>query len=189
MNLYGSDKYDRILQKKPTLPGKDPRARRGKVSEYGEQLLEKQKVRSMFMLTERQCRRLYADAATRTGKTDVVMKQMLERRLDNAIYRAGLAKTRLQARQFVAHGLFTVNGQRVTVASFLVSPGDKVTVRTQTKSSPVFETVLAATEKYVPPAWLKADPSALSMEVVTLPSEEQLEQGIDMRKVIEFYSR
>ncbi len=188
-NLYGPEKYDRILQKKPHGPGKDPRARKGKLSEYGEQLKEKQKARDMFMITERQFQRIYDEATRKTGKTDMVMKQMLERRLDNAIYRAGFARSRLQARQFAAHGLFRVNGQRVTVASFRVSPGDKITVREQTKASPIFESILQGNERYAAPGWLKTDPTSLSFEVVSLPAEDHLEKAVDMRKVIEFYSR
>jgi small subunit ribosomal protein S4 len=188
-NLYGSEKYDRILQRKPHGPGKDPKARRGKLSEYGEQLKEKQKARDMFMITERQFQRIYDEASRATGKTDVAMKQMLERRLDNAIYKAGFARSRLQARQFAAHGLFKVNGQRVTVASYRVSPGDKIAIREQTKGSPIFESILQGNERYSPPAWIKSDPASLSFEVIAVPAEDQLEQAVDMRKVVEFYSR
>lgn len=189
VNLYGSDKYDKILQRKPYGPGKDPRARKGKVSEYGQQLLEKQKVRDMFGITERQFQRIYDEASRQTGQTDQTMKIILERRLDNVIFRAGFAMTRLQSRQFVSHGLFLVNDRRVTVASYQVKPNDKIEIRRQSKSSPIFEGIVSSHERYTAPSWLKADPSSLTVEIVNLPAPEHLEQAIDMRKVIEFYSR
>lgn len=189
MNLYGSDKYDRILQKKPNGPGKDPKARRGKLSEYGQQLMEKQKARDIFGITEKQFQRIYDEASRQTGQTDQTMRQILERRLDNVIYRAGFALTRLQARQFVSHGLFTVNGRRVTVASYQVSQGDTIEARVKSKTSPVFEAIISSHERYTPPSWIKAEGSKLQAEVTALPAAEHLEQGVDMRRVVEFYSR
>lgn len=189
MNLYGSDKYDRILQRKPNGPGKDPKARRSKLSEYGQQLMEKQKARDIFGITEKQFQRIYDEASRQTGQTDQTMRQILERRLDNVIYRAGFALTRLQARQFVSHGLFTVNGRRVTVASYQVSQGDTIEARAKSKTSPVFETIISSHERYTPPSWLKAEGAKLQAEVTALPAAEHLEQGVDMRRVVEFYSR
>ena len=188
-NIYGSDKYDRILQKKPYGPGKSPRFRPGKQSEYAQQLKEKQKMRDIYGLSERQFRRVYSQAQSAPGQTGEMMKQLLERRLDNVIYRAGFALTRLQSRQFAGHGLFTVNGRRVTIPSALLRPGDVVTVRPKLKSSPVFGPILEAHEKYASPSWLKVDSSALKVEVVALPDPDHAEQGIDVRQVIEFYSR
>lgn len=194
VNLYGSEKYNKILQKKPHGPGKAPNAKAGrgggKLSEYGKQLLEKQKVCDIYGVHNGQLTRLYSDASKRIGQTDRLIKSMLERRLDNALYRAGFANTRMQARQFISHGLFTVNGQRVTIASLVVKPGDKVVVRTQTKASPVFAGILDSHQRYAPPDWLKVDAGTLSFEVTALPMEDKhFEQAIDMRKVIGFYSR
>lgn len=188
-NIYGADKYDKILQRKPYGPGKGPKTRAGRPSEFGRQLLEKQKARDMFGLSEKQFHRLYVMASSMKGQTGDNLLQGLERRLDNVIYRAGLAMTRLQARQFVGHGLFMVNGRRVTVPSFQVKPGDTITVRPRSKSSPVFPPIIEANDKYMPPAWLKVNTSALEIEVSTLPAPESFEQAIDVRQVIEFYSR
>ena len=188
-NIYGSDKYDKILQKKPYGPGKSPKFRPGKQSEYAQQLLEKQKMRDIYGLSERQFRNMYARATAAPGQTGEMMKQLLERRFDNVIYRAGFALTRLQSRQFAGHGLFTVNGKRVTVPSALLKPGDIVTVRPKLKSSPVFGPIIAAHEKYASPSWLKVDSGALKAEVIALPEPDHAEQGIDVRQVIEFYSR
>ncbi len=188
-NLYGSDKYDRILQRKPQLPGKSPRARVGRKSEYAQQLMEKQKMRDTYGLSERQFRRIYAMATASKDQTGDTMKQALERRLDNTIYRAGLAMTRLQARQFVSHGLFLVDDVRVTTPSFQVKEGQVITVRPRSKNSPVFGPILEAHEKYLAPGWLKADSSAMRIEIVSLPGSEDAEQAIDVQQVVEFYSR
>lgn len=190
MNLYGTDKYDKILQKKPYGPGKGPRdSQHGRPSEYSVQLKEKQKARDMYGLSESQFHRYYLMASKVSGQTGDFLKQILERRLDNVIYRAGLANTRMQARQFVGHGLFMVDGQRVTIPSFQVKPGCVITARNQVKASPVFPPILAAHEKYLAPNWMKVDPAALKVEIVALPSPEHAEQAIEMRQIVEFYSR
>ncbi|MSR87016.1 30S ribosomal protein S4 [Candidatus Peribacteria bacterium] len=189
VNLYGSDKYDKILQRKPNGPGKSPRDQQPRLSEYGTQLKEKQKVRDMYGITERQFRRMYDAATTVTGQTGDALKQMLERRLDNVVYRAGFSMTRIQSRQFVGHGHFLVDGVRVTIPSFQVKPGQVVTVRTQSKSSPVFVPILASHEKYLPPQWLKVDSKAMRIEVAGIPKPEDAERAVEMRQIIEFYSR
>ncbi len=192
VNIYSADKYDRILQKKPYAPGMQAASRTGKVklSEYGKQLLEKQKVAYMYGVHDKRLRAIYAEASQTLGQTDAMMSTLLERRLDNALFRAGFASTRMQARQFVSHGLFTVNGVRVTIPSYQVSIGDKVVVRPQRKGSAVFPGILAAHERYTAPDWIKVDPSTISFEVTALPTEEKhFEGSIDMRKVIGFYSR
>lgn len=192
-NIYGSDKYDRILQKKPYAPGMQAASRQGrggKLSEFGKQLLEKQKVCGMYGVHDKQLRSIYAEASRQVGQTDAIMNAILESRLDSALYRAGFAKTRLQARQFVSHGLFTVNGVRVTIPSYRLSAGDTVKVRDNRKSSAVFPPILTANDKYSAPDWMKADGPTLTIEVKMLPAEEKyFEQGVDMRKVIGFYSR
>lgn len=188
-NIYGSDKYDRVLTRKPYGPGKGPKSQTSKLSEYGKQLLEKQKARDMYGLSEHQFQRLYREATQVTGQTGEAFKQLLERRLDNAVFRAGFAMTRIQARQFVGHGLFTVDGVRVTVPSFRVKPGQVIAVRAQSKSSPVFAQVLGAHEKYSAPSWLTVDSGSMKITVKDLPGAEHGEQGIDVRKIVEFYSR
>lgn len=192
VNIFGADKYDRILQKKPYPPGMQAASRTGKVkiSEYGKQLLEKQKVAFMYGVHDKRLRAIFAEASQTLGQTDTMMSTILERRLDNALFRAGFASTRMQARQFVSHGMFTVNGVRVTIPSYKVSVGDKVKVREVRKSSPVFPNILAMKERYTAPDWIKSDPATISFEVTGLPVDEKhFEGSIDMRKVIGFYSR
>ncbi len=188
-NIYVSDKYDKILQRKPTPPGKAPRARLGRPSAYARQLMEKQKARDMYGLSEKQFRRLYEAAAKTRGQTGDALKQFLERRLDNVLYRAGFAMTRLQARQFAGHGLFLVNGRRITCPSYLVWPGDVIEVRPRGKTSPAFGPIVAAHEKYLPPSWMKVDSANLKAEIAAIPDPASAEQAIDVRQVIEFYSR
>lgn len=188
-NIYGSDKYDRILQRKPYGPGKNPKARSGKKSEYCVQLLEKQKIRDSFTLSERQFKRYYQEAQRTPGQTGEMMLSLLERRLDNVLYRAGFALTRLQSRQMAGHGMFLVNGRRCTVPSRRMGPGDVIEARPRAMASPMFATILPATEKFVQPSWLKADPSKLRIEVTALPEQSHFEQAFDIRKVIELYSR
>jgi len=189
VNLYGSDKYDRILQKKPMGPGKSPRARRGKKSEFGTQLLEKQKVRNTFGLSEKQFRRYYREALRSKAATGRRILELLETRLDNVLFRAGFAMTRMQSRQLASHGLFLVNKHRTNVPSHMVSPGDIIEAHPRAAASALFPTVLAATEKRMPPAWLKVDPRSLRIEIMAVPSPEQFEQALDIQKVVELYSR
>ena len=188
-NLYASDKYDKILQRKPQPPGKGPRDRVGRPSEYGRQLLEKQKMRDIYGLSEKQFRCVYQKAAKAKGQTGDVMRQVLERRLDNVLYRAGFAMTRMQARQFVSHGLFLVDGTRVTCPSFSVKEGNVITVRERSKNSAVFGPIQAAHDKYMPPKWLKVDSGGLKIEIAALPEAEEAEQVVDVQQVVEFYSR
>ena len=115
--------------------------RAGKASEYKKQLLEKQKMRFMFGITEKQLRNYYLKAASGSEATDVALMKSVERRLDNVVYRAGFAKTRAQARQMVGHGMFNLNGRRVSIASIQVREGDVLEVREKSKSSPLFNEV------------------------------------------------
>ena len=189
MNLYGSDKYDRAMQRKPFGPGKNAKTRQGRDSEYAKQLKEKQKARDMYGLSEHQFRRLYDEALKAKGKTGDALRALLEQRFDNVLYRSGFAMTRFQARQFAGHGLFMVDGKRVTIPSMRMRPGQVITVRSKVKDSPVFTGILEKNDKYNAPKWLKVDPNALRAEVMAVPAGEDGEQGVDMRLVVEFYSR
>ena len=188
-NIYFADKYDKVLQRKPYGPGKGPKSQTSRLSEFGNQLKEKQKAKDMFGLSEKQFGNLYAKASRMVGQTGDTLKQFLETRLDNVIFRAGLANTRMQSRQFVGHGLFLVDGVRVTSPSYRVAPGEIITVRSQNKNSPVLLQVIAAHEKYMPPSWLKVDAANMKIEVAALPRPEETDQSLDMRQIVEFYSR
>jgi len=189
VNLYGSDKYDRILQKKPYGPGKSPKTRSGRDSEYAKQLKEKQKARDIYGLSEKQFANLYAEAIKTKGQTGDMMKRLLEQRFDNLLFRAGFAMTRMQARQFAGHGLFLINGRRVTSPSYRVQPGEVITVRPKTKDSPIFVSIREKHAKYHAPKWIKVEAANLKAEVVAIPDPVDAENAVDMRLVIEFYSR
>jgi small subunit ribosomal protein S4 len=189
MNLYGSDKYDKILSRKPYGPGKGPKTRSGRDSEYAKQLKEKQKARDIYGISEKQFANLYGEAVKTKGRTGDTMKQFLEQRLDNLIYRSGYAMTRMQSRQFAGHGLFYVDGHRVTSPSYRVMPGQVVTVRPQVKDSAVFVGIRDKHDKYLAPKWLKVDSTAMKTEVVAVPDASDAEQAIDMRLIVEYYSR
>jgi len=190
VNLFGSPKYQKILGRSPNVPGMHGGKRQGKMTEYAKQLREKQKAKRMFGLSEKQFRNYFEKADNAKAVTGEKLLELLETRLDNAVYRSGLAMTRMQARQFVSHGLFMVNGRRVDVPSIVVKPGDVIEVRDTKKSSPVFK--LNAEEQgetYDVPDWLKVDVKKLSIEVVSQPEQKHFEALINTQPIVEFYSR
>lgn len=188
VNIFGQDKFDRLLEKRPNSPGMHGSARKGKPSEYKKQLTEKQKLRFMFGITERQLRNTYQKAASKQGATGKELMKLLERRLDNVIYRAGFAKTRSQGRQMVSHGLFTLNGRRVTIPSIEVREGDVIEVREKTQNSPLFGAV-KEDKKLDPARWIKMDQKKLRAEISALPEEDDLERLIETQLIVEFYSK
>lgn len=188
-NLFGSDKYQKIMGKRATIPGAHGGKRQGKFTEYAKQLREKQKLKRMFGLSEKQFRRTFDRAEKMKGVTGGNLLQLLEQRLDNVVYRAGFAMTRMQARQFVSHGLFMLNGRRVDVPSIMVKEGDIIEVRAKSKKSPVFTKNLEENEKYNAPSWLAVDNKAISIKITGTPSAEHCEQAVSPQMIVEFYSR
>jgi small subunit ribosomal protein S4 len=166
-------------------PGQHGRTRRRKASIYSTQLRAKQTAKRYYGVRERQFRR-YVDHANRAqGVTGAELLRLLERRLDNVVYRLGFAATRAQARQFVNHGHISVNGRKVDIASFLVSPGDAVAVR-----GPVREIATASTELTAAiPAWLQTDFDALEGKVLRLPERPEINAPVDEQLIVELYSR
>lgn len=142
----------------------------------------------MYGITEKQLRNYYIKAASKQEATGTALLKLLERRLDNVIYRAGFAKTRSQARQMAGHGLFTLNGRRVSIPSIQVREGDVVQIREKSKASPLF--VGVKEDKHFDHArWLKSDQNTLRAEVAALPEEEDLDKLIETSLIIEFYSK
>lgn len=166
-----------------------PPQRRGKESEYGSQLREKQKAKFIYGVLERQFHNYYEKAIKMKGVKGENLLQLLERRLDNVIYRMGFARTRAEARQMVSHKQFTVNGQRVNIPSFLVKPGDVVGVAQRARNSAHFSEIFKDTGYRIVPAWLSSDHEALSGQVHSLPTREQIDLPVDERLIIELYSR
>ncbi len=189
VNLFGSAKYQKILSRNSNIPGMHGGKRAGKMTEYAKQLREKQKMKRMFGLSEKKFKKYYDKGVKSSGITGNVMQELLERRLDNVIYRAGFAMTRMQSRQFASHGLFMVNGRRVDVPSVQLKVGDVVEVRESRKGSPVFKSIRQENEAYDVPSWLKADAQKLKVEVIEMPNETHFESQVNPQMVVEFYSR
>lgn len=189
IDLFGSPKYNKVMSRRSGIPGMHGGKRMGKVTEYGKQLREKQKAKRIFGLSEKQFRRTFDKATRATGITGDVLLQLLERRLDNVLFRAGFALTRMQARQFAGHGLFLLNGRRIDVPSVQVKIGDKIEVRAKSKGSAVFKKNFEELEKYDAPSWLKVDRKKMTIEVVALPDSLHFEQAVAPQMIVEFYSR
>ncbi len=184
-------KAHKVMAKKTGIPGQhaDMRVRGGSL--YLTQLREKQKVRRLYGLLEKQFAKLMKEAQTAEGLTGENLLQFLERRADNAVFRAGFATTRRQARQLVSHGHFTLNGRRIDIPSIRLNPGDVLEVRGKSQKSEYFKnlenTVAAAGAQ--PLSWLKADAKKMKIEVTGLPKREEAEAGINEQLIVEYYSR
>lgn len=162
--------------------------RRKKVSEYGAQLKEKQKVRFIYGVLEKQFRHYYEKASNMKGVTGENMLQLLELRLDNVVYRLGLAKTRRMARQIVGHGHIRVNGKKVDIASYQVKVGDVITLRQRSTEYEMFKSLREGTS-VLTPKWLTFDAPNLTGTVAALPSREDIDYEVQENMIVEFYSR
>ena len=162
---------------------------RRKVSDYGTQLREKQKARRIYGVLERQFRRYFHEASKTTGITGAMLLQYLEIRLDNVVYRLGFAVSRKQARQLVLHGHIRVNGKKATVPSFLLKPGDTVSVVESSRTSPFFEQVAKELSHHEMVQWLTLDIPNLSGRIVSLPTRQQIETPLKEQLIVEYYSR
>jgi small subunit ribosomal protein S4 len=179
----------KAFENKPHAPGiHGPRLRR-KVTEYGTGLNEKQKLRYMYGLTEKQFRATFEKAKRRRGVTGEIFVQMLEQRLDSVIYQCGFAKTRRQSRQFVTHGHVLVNGRKVDVPSFVVSAGDEIEVKPRPSSRQQATRCLEDTRVRNVPLWITRVDDSLKATINRLPTADDIETGINVQLIVEFYSR
>lgn len=172
----------------PGQHGQGGSARR-KMSDYATQLREKQKARRIYGVLERQFRRYFQEAAKTKGVTGATLLQYLESRLDNVTYRLGFATSRKQARQLVLHGHFLVNGKKTTVPSFLLKPGDTVTVAEESRKSPYFQNVVKEIAHRSVAEWLELDAQNFTGRVVALPSRKQIDTTLREQLIVEYYSR
>ena len=163
--------------------------RRKKVSEYGAQLKEKQKVKFVYGVLEKQFHKYYLKATNMKGVTGDNMLQLLELRLDNVVYRLGLGKTRRAARQIVVHGHIRVNGQKVDIPSYLLKAGDVVSIREKSRDSEKIKAVLEANASRPVPEWLDKNGDDLTAKIVKLPDREQIEVPVEEHLIVEFYSK
>jgi small subunit ribosomal protein S4 len=175
------------LARRPYAPGIHGQSRKRKASEYGVQLAEKQKIRFMYGLNEKQFRKTFDKAAKMKGITGENFLNLLECRLDNMVYRMGLAKTRRSARQIVNHGHITVNGVKVDIPSFEVKPGDVIAVKEQSLEHPAIKEAVEASLNT--PKFIEFDKTKLSGKLLRLPDRSELNPEINELLVVEFYNR
>ena len=173
--------------KKAYAPGQHGQARRIGLSEYGTQLREKQKIKRTYGLLEKQFRKYYDMASRMQGNTGNLLLSLLERRLDNVVYRSGIASSRNQARQLVNHGYFLVNGKKVDIASYLIKEGDVVSVKNGKES--YFKNIKNSLKDYQTPSWLTLDYQKLQVKIVALPARDEVDVNANIHLVIEFYSK
>lgn len=168
---------------------RNPKQSRRKQSEYGLQLAEKQKLKFIYGVLEKPFRRYYEKAAKMQGITGELLIQLLERRMDNVVFRLGFAMTRREARQLVSHGHFTVNGKKMDIPSYLVSKGDIISVKQGSRSSVKFQAIMEENAKWLVPAWLQKDAPNFTGTVLELPARDQLDFEVQEHLVVELYSK
>jgi small subunit ribosomal protein S4 len=177
------------IERRAYAPGEHGKSRRIKETNYGVQLREKQKARRMYGVLERQFRNYFEKAAEAKGVTGEVLLQMLERRLDNVVYRLGFAVNRSQARQLVRHGHFRVNGRKVDIPSFLVKPGDEVLVRDKSRTLSIITNSLEARKGQPSPEWLELSPERMAGRVLNVPTRGSIPTPVNEQLIVELYSK
>jgi len=186
INLFGNEKFN--LKKKNYAPGMHgPKGSFSKPSEYAKQLREKQKLKRIYGVTEKQLFNYYKKAIKKKEITGDALVKLLETRLDNVVYRAGFANSRPQARQMVNHGMFKVNGRKVSIPSFQVKVGDKFELKEKIKASPLFAGL--KDQKYAPVKWLKVDFAKYGGEMARPLDTEDFERAVQTSLVVEYYSK
>lgn len=174
------------MERRPVIPGQHGTSRK-RVTEYGLQLREKQKVKRMYGILEKQFRKYYEDAVKAKGVTGANMLSLIERRLDNVVYRMGIGASRAECRQIVNHGHICVNGKRVTIASYRVKVGDVVTIKENKQSLEMFKELKGM--KIVMPKWLEFNTENLTGKILALPEREDIDADIKEQLIVELYSR
>lgn len=183
-------KAHKALVKRTTPPGQAAGGRfRAKSSQYSLQLREKQKVKRLYGLLERQFSNLMEEANKTRGQSGKILLQFLEQRADNVVYRAGFAPSRRAARQLVTHGHFNVNGRRFDIPSLRLKPGDELQVRQQSKNTDYFKRLDDVSPAGETVSWLKVDRSKVKVEVAALPNRDESEPDINEQLIVEYYSR
>jgi small subunit ribosomal protein S4 len=177
------------IEKRNFPPGQHGKTRKAKLAGYGLQLREKQKVKRIYGVLEDQFRHYFEAAERSRGITGETLLQLLERRLDNVVYRLGLATSRPQARQLVRHGHFFVNGKKVDIPSYSVRQGDQVTVLGRSQKNPTIEHAIEEVKGRGIPEWLSFDASAVSGRIVSLPTRQQINLPVQEQLIVELYSK
>lgn len=190
VNIFGNPKYDRLLERRSHGPGQHgPSGGRRKVSDYAQQLIEKQKLRNSYGLLEKQFRRVFRKAQQMRGVTGDNLLVLLETRLDTVAFRAGFGCTLVQARQLVNHGHLMVNGRRVDIASCRIKPGDVITVRDSEASRTLATRYLMENPRFAGANWITVDPQALTVTVNRLPQRDEIAGPANEQLIVELYSK
>lgn len=190
VNIFGNPKYDRLLERRSHGPGQHgPNQGRRKVSDYAQQLIEKQKLRNSYGLLERQFRRLFRKAQQMRGITGENLLVLLETRLDSLIFRAGFGCTLMQSRQLVNHGHLKVNGRRVDIASYQVKTGDVITVRDTAASKALATRYLMENPRFSGAEWLAVDKQTLTVTVNRMPQRDEIQGYANEQLIVELYSK
>ncbi|MGI6605765.1 MAG: 30S ribosomal protein S4 [Peptococcia bacterium] len=177
------------IDRRAYAPGEHGQGNRKKLSEYGLQLREKQKARRIYGILEKQFSNYFDKAERQKGITGENLLRLLERRLDNVVFRLGFASSRVEARQLVKHNHFTINGQKVNIPSMLVKVGDVIQIKEKSMESVKFEGTKESIAHKTPPAWLELDKNNLSGKVLALPNRDQIDVPIEDHLIVELYSR
>ncbi len=190
VNLFGNLKFDKLLEKRPNPPGQHGAAQvRKKSSEYGRQMTEKQKLKIMYGLREKQFRIIFQRASQKKGITGDNLLQLLERRLDNVIFRLGFAATRTAARQMVSHGHVKVNGRRVNIPSYTVREGEEISLKDQDRSKALVQRNLETSSRREVPQWLILVKEELKGQIARMPLREEMPSVADEFMIVELYSK
>ena len=188
-NIFGNPKYDRLLNRKPYSPGQHGQSRRSKLSNYGIQLQEKQKIKFMYGLLEKQFRLTFVRAEKMKGETGTNMLQILESRLDNVVYRLGFAPSRPAARQLVSHKHFLVNNKIVNISSFIVKPGDVIEVREKSRKMDIILESMRRIKGDMDLSWLSLDKAKMKGTCNAVPDRDEMQLTINEQLVVELYSK
>ena len=188
-NIFGNPKYDRLLNRKPYAPGQHGQGRRSKLSNYGTQLREKQKIKFMYGLLENQFRLNFVKADKMKGETGTNMLQLLESRLDNIAFRLGFAPSRPAARQLVSHKHFLVNNKVVNIPSYIVEQGDVIEVRDKSKKMDIILESMRRIKGDMDLSWLELDKAKLRGTFVAVPDRDEMQLTVNEQLVVELYSK
>lgn len=175
--------------KKPYRPGRHGKSRRRALSEFGTQLLEKQKMKFTYGLTERQLQKYFNKAEQKKGTTGDLLLTYLEKRLDNVVYKSGLAASRVIARQLVNHGHFLVNNKKVTIPSYSVKIGDTISIKPRSRSKPIFFDLTNKLKKHEAPAWLAVNKDSLEITIKAEPKNDDLPKNFNLNVITAYYSK
>ncbi len=188
-NIFGNPKYDSLLNKKPYTPGQHGPTRRRRLSNYGIQLREKQKIKAMYGVLERQFRNYFHKAEKMNGETGTNLLQLLECRLDNVVYRLGFASTRAQARQLVSHAHFLLNNRKCNYPSAMVKPGDMIQVRDKSKKMEFIMESMKRIKGDIELPWLELDKAKMTGSFIAVPERDEMALTVNEQLVVELYSK